>query len=64
MDWFVGRVEAYEAVCGGGEALQSQIFVRNRLCIPVCKLRIDLSYQYAGEEKKRKERLWIAVRAK
>ena len=26
-----------------GEALQSQIFVRNRLCIPVCKLRIDLS---------------------
>ena len=47
-----------------GEALQSQIFVRNRLCIPVCKLRIDLSYQYAGEEKKRKERLWVAVRAK
>lgn len=46
------------------EALQSQIFVRNRLCIPVCKLRIDLSYQYAGEEKKRKERLWVAVRAK
>ncbi len=47
-----------------GEAPQSQIFVRNRLCIPVCKLRIDLSYQYAGEEKKRKERLWVAVRAK
>lgn len=35
-----------------GEALQSQIFVRNRLCIPVCKMRINLSYQYAGEEKK------------
>ena len=35
-----------------GEALQSQIFVRNRLCIPVCKMRIDLSYQYAGEERK------------
>lgn len=47
-----------------GEALQSQIFVRNRLCIPVCKMRIDLSYQYAGEEKKRKERLWVAVSAK
>ena len=45
-----------------GEALQSQIFVRNRLCIPVCKLRIDLSYQYAGEEKKRKEKMCIRDR--
>lgn len=47
-----------------GEELQSQIFIRNRLFFPVCKVRIDLSYQYTGEEKKRKERLWTAMRAK
>lgn len=47
-----------------GEEMQSQISVRNRLRFPVCKVRIDLCYQYSGAEKKRKERLWTAVGAK
>lgn len=47
-----------------GEEIQNQIFVRNCLFFPICKVRIDLCYQYCGEEKKRKERLWTVVNAK
>ena len=48
VDWFVGRVEAYgSCLWRRGSTTKSDI-CQNRLCIPVCKMRIDLKLSVCG----------------